>query len=334
VSAVALFTKKGLIGYNHFGRLGSLMEQAAREEPRGLELLQAECQALEACVRKVPNFAHVSAQQMQQTVENAMRKTCAAGELLLKEGDFSSNMLYIHTGSVAVSSASKGFIAQIYQGNVVGHHSYIYRRPRTATVHAAKEQNVQLIYYEFMFQDTPLERPDARSPSVGSSALHSAPSPQPSSSKADNAPPPPFIPATHSFKRASMPALPSVDEGALRAIHLYLYSFCTSRTLQPLVFAAPQSLEDRLVSKFISNRHSIAAIESSVASNSVNSRSGMVSVSEGDVEAELQKSEDMAALNKVQSGSARCFCVFAICDASSTTSLLLFPSPRASALQP
>jgi hypothetical protein len=38
----------------------------------------------------------------------------------------------------------------------------------------------------------------------------------------------------------------------------------------------------------------------------------MVGVAEADVKAELQKSEDMAALNKVQSGSARCFCVFAI----------------------
>jgi hypothetical protein len=327
VSNMSLFTKKGFIGYNQFGRLGSLMEQAAGEEAGSLQLLQTECQALEACARKVPNFANVSAQQMQHTLENAMRKTCAAGELLLKEGDFSSNMLYIHSGSVAVSSASKGFIAQIYQGNIVGHHSYIYRRPRTATVHAAKEQNAQLIYYEFMFEDTPLERPDAPRRSAGSSAPHSASSSQPSSSpqaqsfassplsasqsatrfsplpssKADNAHPPPFVPAPNSFKRGSLPALPSVDEGAVRPIHLY--AFRPSRTFQPLAFAAPQSR----VSQFISNRRSIAVIESSSAADSVNSWSGMVSVAEADVTAQLEKSEDMAALNKVQSGSARCF---------------------------
>jgi hypothetical protein len=49
----------------------------------------------------------------------------------------------------------------------------------------------------------------------------------------------------------------------------------------------------------------------------------MVSVTEADVKAELQKSEDVAALNKVQSGPARCFCVFALCDAS----LHSFPPP-------
>jgi hypothetical protein len=242
---MGLFLKKGATGYNHFGRLGSLMEQAAGEEQSsGLDVLQAECQALEACVRKVPNFANVSAQQMQHTLDNAMRKTCAAGELLLKEGDFSSNMLYIHSGSVAVSSASKGFIAQIYSGNIVGHHSYIYRRPRTATVHAAKEQNTQLIYYEFMFEDTPPERPDASKRSAPRSASISQPSLSPqaqsfsssslsptqsatrisplpsSSSKADNAHPPPFLPAPNSFKRGSLPALPSVDEGASRPIRV------------------------------------------------------------------------------------------------------------------
>jgi hypothetical protein len=247
VSVMGLVLKKGATGYNRFGRLGSLMEQAAGEEQSsGLDVLQAECQALEACVRKVPNFANVSAQQMQHTLDNAMRKTCAAGELLLKEGDFSSNMLYIHSGSVTVSSASKGFIAQIYSGNIVGHHSYIYRRPRTATIHAAKEQNTQLIYYEFMFEDTPLERPDASRRSTGSAAPHSASSSQPSlspqaqsfsssslsatqlatrvsllpSSKADNALPPPFLPAPNSFKRGSLPALPSVDEGASRPIRI------------------------------------------------------------------------------------------------------------------
>ncbi len=130
------------------------MEYALEHEPAAADMLLAEMQALEACVRKVPNFANVSSEQMQHAVQNAERKTCEAGQLLLQEGDLSGSMLYVYAGSVAVSSASKGFIAHIYQDNIVGHHSYIYRRPRTATVHASKEDNASLIYYEFKLADT------------------------------------------------------------------------------------------------------------------------------------------------------------------------------------
>jgi hypothetical protein len=95
VASALLFAKKGFIfGYNHYGRLGSLIEEAARDDPRGLDLLLVESQALEACVRKVPNFANIPAEQMRHTIESALRRTSAGGELLLKEGDVSSSMLY------------------------------------------------------------------------------------------------------------------------------------------------------------------------------------------------------------------------------------------------
>jgi hypothetical protein len=158
-----LFAKKSSIAsFNQYGPLSSLIKYAEEHEPGALEVLSAECDALATCLRKVPNFASISSEQMQRTVQNAVRKTCDPGALLLQEGDLSGSILYIHSGSVSVSSASKGFIAHIYQDNIVGHHSYIYNRPRTATVHASTEHNSGLIYYEFMIADTDQASPDTR----------------------------------------------------------------------------------------------------------------------------------------------------------------------------
>jgi hypothetical protein len=243
-----LFAKKSAVSvFNHFGRLASLMLYAQEQEPGGVEVLLAESQALEACVRKVPNFAHISPEQMLHTVQNAVRKTCDAGDLLLREGDMSGNMLYIHAGSVSVSSASKGHIANIYHDNIVGHHSYIYRRPRTATVHAAKENNTNLIYYEFMLADfdesvevhkrrslvsSVNTMPNAPSISAAPSSLtgvssHSSsisapkvysslplvsPTTTTSAAASSSSFSPSFTTSNHS-KRGSLPAMPSIDEG-------------------------------------------------------------------------------------------------------------------------
>jgi hypothetical protein len=255
-----LFAKKSTVSvFNHYGHLASLMLYAQEHEPSGVEVLLAESQALEACVRKVPNFANISPEQMQHTVQNAVRKTCDAGDLLLREGDVSGNMLYIHAGSVSVSSASKGFIANIYHDNIVGHHSYIYHRPRTATVHAAKENNSNLIYYEFVLADFDESAeahkrrssvssvntvPNAPSVSAAPSSLtgvlsHSSSTPAPKlystlpavspttatlAASSSSTFSPSFTTSNHS-KRGSLPAMPSINEGRILHITLFTLEF-------------------------------------------------------------------------------------------------------------
>lgn len=176
-------------------------------------------------MRKVPNFSNISSSEMLQTIQSAVRKTAAAGELLLREGDSSGSMLYIHAGNVAVSSGSKGFIAHIYQDNIVGHHSYIYNRPRTATVHAATENNSGLIYYEFHVaeaQHVPSDNsvrkrgsisPTSQSP-IASLAPFSSSLEQSLHSTADAAHHSPSAPAPSRGKRSSMSSLPSIDEAS------------------------------------------------------------------------------------------------------------------------
>jgi hypothetical protein len=238
-----LFAKKSsFASFNQYGPIGSLMKYAEEHEPGALGVLSAETEALAACLRKVPNFAGISSEQMQHTVQNAVRKTCDPGALLLQEGDLSGSMLYIHSGSVSVSSASKGFIAHIYQDNIVGHHSYIYRRPRTATVHASTERDSGIVYYEFMLADAAQESPGTRAKrssvsaaapsdafahhaaSAASSDLLSRNSPEDAAkaavfaSNATTAAASPSSTTTTSktSKRGSlpsMPSMPSIDEG-------------------------------------------------------------------------------------------------------------------------
>ncbi len=301
------------------------MEYALEHEPAAADMLLAEMQALEACVRKVPNFANVSSEQMQHMVQNAERKTCEAGQLLLQEGDLSGSMLYVYAGSVAVSSASKGFIAHIYQDNIVGHHSYIYRRPRTATVHASKEDNASLIYYEFTLADTmqptdshtPHTRPASVTSQAAPDSAAISPSPDLSSqllSKAaavsTSAPylPSPAAPASSSIftsnhaKRGSLPmmhSMPSIDEGSTpqtsfeTKIQLLLTSALTFPPLPPRAASQPK------VSKIINSRRSVADL-----GNVPESFSSQVVVAEGDVKAELKKADEIATLNRVDSGTA------------------------------
>ena len=72
--------------------------------------------------------------------------------------------------------------------------------------------------------------------------------------------------------------------------HSWILSFCSCAASQPLV------------SKLKNSRRSIAAIAGNVDAaykDAAGSLSGDVSVSKGDVKAELKKAEAMATLNKV-----------------------------------
>jgi hypothetical protein len=251
-----LFAKKSMTSvFNRFGPLGSLLEYAASHDATGADVLRAECQAFESCVRKVPNFSNISSAQMLHTIKNAVRKTATAGELLLREGDSSGSMLYIHAGHVAVSSASKGFIAHIYQDNIVGHHSYIYNRPRTATVHAATESNAGLIFYEFSVVDAQhgaldgvvRKRSSVISPSASCPAplsTHSSSFEQPLPTAADVADSATLVPAPSHVKRYSMSLLSSIDEGGphhiiassrviCSALHIFLTQLFRASSLSP-----------------------------------------------------------------------------------------------------
>jgi hypothetical protein len=188
---------------------------------------------------------------MSHTIETAVRKTATAGEVLLQEGDSSGSMLYILTGSVAVSSASKGFIAHIYADNIVGHHSYVYNRPRTATVHAATESNMGLIYYEFRIAAAQNGSPDsARRGSISPAAASQSPrlnsflNTSPPAANTGNSSPPIFPPSR--LKRASLAALPSINEGSLLCARVPAL-FTANGTATPLTFSLTQLISFSLL---------------------------------------------------------------------------------------
>jgi hypothetical protein len=334
-----LFAKQSSTSvFTRFGPLGSLLEYAAQNDPSGADVLRAECLAFEACVRKVPNFSNISSSEMLQTIQSAVRKTAAAGELLLREGDSSGSMLYIHAGNVAVSSGSKGFIAHIYQDNIVGHHSYIYNRPRTATVHAATENNSGLIYYEFHVaeaQHVPSDNsvrkrgsisPTSQSP-IASLAPFSSSLEQSLHSTADAAHHSPSAPAPSRGKRSSMSSLPSIDEGAppctmsfpsqllcfipVQLIYHHSYFSCAASRVSPRSapprrsVVAPGPGHAQLIATLSGANRAASSSGSGGGSPpaSIAAKSPIfhVDVSEHHMWEEQQKSDEVARLNKVAS---------------------------------
>ena len=73
----AFARQKGFGGsaFDRCGRVRSLLEYAIENDPEGADVLRAECAAFEACVRKVPNFASLTPEQMRRTIDNAGRHT-------------------------------------------------------------------------------------------------------------------------------------------------------------------------------------------------------------------------------------------------------------------
>jgi len=86
----------------------------------------------------------------------------AAGEFLVREGEDSTQMYFLQTGSMSVIKRSEDQekqIGTIYAGEVVGEMSFLDNEPRCASVKAINDCQLVIIppaKFEKMFQDLPV----------------------------------------------------------------------------------------------------------------------------------------------------------------------------------
>jgi hypothetical protein len=70
-------------------------------------------------------------------IRRATVKTVSNGSIIMREGELSQFIIWILSGQVSVYRHDKGLLCTLDSG-FVGHHSYIYDRPRSATVMASR----------------------------------------------------------------------------------------------------------------------------------------------------------------------------------------------------
>ena len=70
-------------------------------------------------------------------IRRATVKTVSNGSIIMREGELSQFIIWILSGQVSVHRHEKGLLCTLDSG-FVGHHSYIYDRPRSATVMASR----------------------------------------------------------------------------------------------------------------------------------------------------------------------------------------------------
>jgi Ca2+-binding EF-hand superfamily protein len=174
----AFARQKGFGGsiFDRCGRFRSLLEFAVENDPEGADVLRAECEAFEACVRKVPNFASLTPEQMRRTIDNAGQCTLSLLSLCVTHECRAQGM---RRGRVAAARGRdeqcyalhsrwkcRGYFCgqgphrrcvprqhrrppQVHPRAPMTYHphlsialmppSYIYQRPRNASVYSAKD---------------------------------------------------------------------------------------------------------------------------------------------------------------------------------------------------
>jgi hypothetical protein len=75
-------------------------------------------------------------EQIDAAVGRASVKIISPGTVVMREGELSQFIIWIRSGQVEVHRHDRGLLCTIGAG-FVGHHSYIYDKPRSATVIAA-----------------------------------------------------------------------------------------------------------------------------------------------------------------------------------------------------
>ena len=107
----------------------------------------------------IPLFSHLSAEEARRLATFATETSAAEGQILMKQGDYSVELIAIEEGTAdVVRDGNK--VASLKQGDVIGEMGLIERRPRNADVIATSPMRlVKLTHWEIrrMSEDT-LER--------------------------------------------------------------------------------------------------------------------------------------------------------------------------------
>jgi CRP-like cAMP-binding protein len=104
----------------------------------------------------IPLFSHLSDEEARRLAAFATETSVADGQILMKQGDYSTELIGIEDGTARVEKDGAE-VATIGKGDLIGEIGLLHHEPRTATVIATSSMLVfKLTHGEFrrMSQDT------------------------------------------------------------------------------------------------------------------------------------------------------------------------------------
>ncbi|MGH2915898.1 MAG: cyclic nucleotide-binding domain-containing protein [Solirubrobacteraceae bacterium] len=104
----------------------------------------------------IPIFSHLSAQETRRLAAFATETSVAAGQVLIREGDYSVELIAIEEGTADVIHAGET-IAALGPGDLIGEMGLLERLPRSADVVASSPMRlIKLTHWEIrrMSRDT------------------------------------------------------------------------------------------------------------------------------------------------------------------------------------
>jgi CRP/FNR family transcriptional regulator, cyclic AMP receptor protein len=110
-------------------------------------------------LKAIPIFSHLSDEEAKRLAAFATETSVAEGQILMKQGDYSTELIAIEEGTADVIRDGKK-VASLKEGDVIGEMGLIERAPRNADVVATSPMRLmKLTHWEIrrMSEDT-LER--------------------------------------------------------------------------------------------------------------------------------------------------------------------------------
>jgi CRP/FNR family cyclic AMP-dependent transcriptional regulator len=104
----------------------------------------------------IPIFSHLSPEEAKRLAAFATETSAAEGQILMKEGDYSTELIAIEEGTADVIQGGEK-IASLKQGDLIGEMGLLERRPRNADVIVTSPMRVlKLTHWEIrrMSQET------------------------------------------------------------------------------------------------------------------------------------------------------------------------------------
>jgi CRP-like cAMP-binding protein len=96
----------------------------------------------------IPIFSHLSSDEAKRLAAFATETSAAEGQILMKEGDYSVELIAIEEGTADVIQGGKR-IASLKQGDLIGEMGLLERRPRNADVIATSPMRlIKLTHWE------------------------------------------------------------------------------------------------------------------------------------------------------------------------------------------
>jgi CRP/FNR family cyclic AMP-dependent transcriptional regulator len=101
-----------------------------------------------ARLTSIPIFSELSPEEARRLATFATETSAAAGQVLIKQGDFSTELIAIEEGTADVKQGET-VVASLHAGDLIGEMGLIERRPRSADVVATSPMRlIKLTHWE------------------------------------------------------------------------------------------------------------------------------------------------------------------------------------------